>query len=175
MLKWSAASSTIDIQSLGPMRQSLTPRSNVLLLSMWTLVLFGAGLVAWLGARWLACTTFFLGAVAGGLQTNALRESSAAFREASTAIQVRQAMTATSAGKLSIALLWVASAIAIIWALAGGLGNPLAVVFAGYASFALAREIFSFAAVKHLAQAAEVMCPRLVFSKRPSAAARFTS
>lgn len=121
---------------------------------MWALVSLGAGFIAWPAATWLACTTFVLGVVSGNLQAIALRQSAEAFRAAKTALQVRQAMAATTSGKLSIALLWGAVAVAVVWAFAGKGGNPLAVLLSGYASFALARELFSFTAVRQLAQAA---------------------
>jgi len=105
------------------MHKSLTPRSNIVLTAIWALVLCCAGFAVWPGANWLACTTFLLGSAAGHLQAIALRESGAAFRVAETASQVRQAMTATGPGKLSIALLWVSSAVTVVWVLLGGFGN----------------------------------------------------
>lgn len=60
----------------------------------------------------------------------------------------------TSFGKLSIALLWGAAAVAIVWSLTGKSDNPVAVWLSGYASFALARELFSFSAIRRLAQVA---------------------
>lgn len=117
-------------------------------------VSLGAGFITWPAAAWLACTTFALGVVSGALQASAIRNSAEAFLAASTALQVRQAMTATTSGKFSIALLWGAVAVAAVWAFAGKGGNPLAVLLSGYASFALARELFSFIAVRQLVRTA---------------------
>jgi len=136
------------------MHKSLFPRSNIVLIVIWALVLCCSEFAIWPGANWLACTTFLLGAAAGQLQAIALRESGAAFRVAETAIQVRQVMNATRPGKLSIALLWVSFAVTIVWVLWGGFGNQAAYLLSGFASFTLGRELLSFAAVRQLSQAA---------------------
>ena len=137
-----------------PMHKSLTPQSNVLLMSVWAVTLLGASAIAWPATIWLAGMNFALGAIAGCLQAIALRHSAEAFRASQTAMQVREAMMSTSSGKLSIALLWGAAAVAIVWSLTGKSDNPVAVWLSGYASFALARELFSFSAIRRLAQVA---------------------
>jgi hypothetical protein len=127
------------------------PRFNALMVAILFGILSLALLISWHKALTLVCVTVPLGLLAGVLQARALAANPGGFRSSETAMDVRRALLSTSAGKLSIVLLWGTGILALVWAVAVNPSNPILIWVAGQASFSLARECCSLPALVRLA------------------------
>ena len=135
------------------MHKSLTFKSNLLLISIWIVViivfLFGYSYPSnalMLGVG--AC----LGLIAGIFQYLAIQQNKALFLVATTVKEVRSAMTASKAGRFAIYTLWFASAAVLLTAIY----QREAVFFGfigGYAAFAFVRDSIALIACLSLQSA----------------------
>ena len=132
------------------MHATLTVRGNIMLAAAWGAVLAVCLYLSWPRAALGAALAVVVGVFAGTLQARALAASSESFRAAASAIEVRKAMVLSSAGKASVALIWLVGIAAVVSALALDRANALAFILAVYAAFALARELSSLGAIRRL-------------------------
>jgi hypothetical protein len=132
------------------MHRSLHPKTNARLLAI-----RAAGAIVTFAVFPSAATAPILvgrppGPIVGTLQSSALRNNSPAFARANTALEVRAALTATTAGKLAIVLQWC-TAIAIAAIAFVRSRNVFVAGFAeGYLRFMLARESVTWFSLRHL-------------------------
>jgi hypothetical protein len=86
----------------------------------------------------MACVGATLGLLAGVLQARAFGQARAQFASAQTALEVRKALRGTTAGTLSIVVLWLMlPAMLIVWVIEG---RPILGPIAGMATFFCLRE-----------------------------------
>ena len=126
---------------------------NRKLLLMWAV---GLLLVLAIARPWPilpACIGAVAGAAIGMLQLRSIQTSPESFRTAGSAMQVRRAFWATSAGRWSIILLWVTAAILLGVAFVWG-GNPLRGYLAGFFALRLTRESVTLPAASGVTNAA---------------------
>jgi len=122
------------------MHKSLTPRTNLLIIFVWAAVVGVFVFVATHPKKALVIGVgAVLGLLAGIFQLRALQESKDRFRAATTALEVRAAMTSSASGRLATYTLYVAAVILLLTAYTQkeALGFAL---FAGYAAFAFVRD-----------------------------------
>jgi membrane protease YdiL (CAAX protease family) len=137
------------------MHKSLTLRNNLLIILVWAAVvsafIFASAhpnkpLMLGVGA--------FFGVVAGIFQLRAIQESKDKFLTAKTALEVRAAMTSSTAGRLALYTLYLVFVILLLTAFSQkeviGFG-----LIAGYAAFALARDCIALQGCISLQRATE--------------------
>jgi hypothetical protein len=124
----------------------LAPRFNSILIAVWALA--AAVLLCVVRPRPIlpAAVGAAAGLLAGLLQRKSVRSAPAIFARARSALDVRRAFMSTGAGRLSIAMIWVAGLVLAAIALVQG-GNVLLGFVAGYASFLFVRELVSVRAI----------------------------
>lgn len=137
------------------MHKSLTPRNNLLLILVWAAVV-----IAFLFASAHPNKTLMLGVgaifgfVAGIFQLRAIQASKDKFLTATTALEVRAAMTSSTAGRLAIYTLYLVFGILLLTAFTQkevvGFG-----LIAGYAAFALVRDCIALQGCISLQRAKE--------------------
>lgn len=135
------------------MHASLTPRTNYKLIALWSVLA-----AACLPSSTTSVAPLFVafgsgGAIAGSLQSRALRERQDSFRQATAVLEVRRAFAASPTGKVALAMAWIAAGALLALALTRAeFANPQSVLGC-YAAFALARECASLPGVLALARA----------------------
>jgi hypothetical protein len=96
------------------LHSSLRPRTNLVLAGVWLTALVGVlfffGRIPWT----MVALGSASGVVQGLLQRRALRDGSAQFLEARTALEVRAALTSTAAGRAQIRVLWGSFALYLV-------------------------------------------------------------
>ncbi|MHA6820406.1 hypothetical protein ACQUKI_02465 [Ralstonia pseudosolanacearum] len=129
------------------MHYTLTPRTNATLIVLEAALAFGcyqaaetSGLPVWVGFA-------SAGVFAGLLQNVALRRSVRALKSATSAFQVRAALTASTPGKAAVVLLWMVALIMAAMFLYGRKYATSPTILGFYAIFALGREITAFPAL----------------------------
>ena len=91
-----------------------------------------------------------LGCLVGVLQGRAVRANSMAFARASTALEVRAALTGTATGKAALLIQWCAAVAIATLSFVRSHQLFLVGFFAGYLGFMLARESVTFSSLRHL-------------------------
>ena len=121
---------------------SLTPRASLLMSVATGGFAVLVAVLGWPSSAWVLLVAVLFGVEVGLLQTRALRHDPAPFLSANTALDVREALASTPAGKLAIRLQWSALLmIALAW-LASGF-RPLLAPLMGYAAFMCSRDLMS--------------------------------
>jgi hypothetical protein len=92
-----------------------------------------------------------LGFIAGHLQDRAISANPGGFLGAQTGLGVRRALIGVPAGKWSIILLWVNSAVLLVWAMAFAPDMFVGAWLSGVSVFGLTRELAAFPGVMRLA------------------------
>jgi len=92
--------------------------------------------------------TVALGALAGWLQSQAIRRSAQGFRSASSQAAVRGLLKASLQGQWSIGLAWLNGLLVMALLVAGAINFDSAI--AAYAAFLLSREMICFPAIRAL-------------------------
>ena len=122
------------------MHYTLTPRGNIPLIALMAIAL-SLCLFLGNGASLAVIAIFSLaGLVAGLLQARSIYNDRSKFLSANTALEVRAALTSSTAGKLSIALLWLSGFALIALLFRGGEYATVQTMVGSYATFSLVRE-----------------------------------
>jgi hypothetical protein len=137
------------------MHKSLAPSSNIILVAVWLAIVVAGLLLPAVPSRLLVIVVGVgLGVITGILQLRAMEEKKELFFAAASALDVRSAMRASSAGRFAIYGVWVAGAVVLAISLSQQEGLLLRVL-AGYAAFALARDVIALKGCFSLQQAYE--------------------
>jgi hypothetical protein len=139
------------------MHWTLDPKRALSLAMLWAAA---AALLAWSAHPipiGLVAAGLLLGIPLGVLQRRSLAEAPAAFRQASTARQVRTALTSTRSGRLALRTQWVSAAILLAGSLLQAVSardavpsNPAIGAVAAYLSLMFTRDLFALPALRAL-------------------------
>jgi len=95
---------------------------------------------------WAVAAVF--GVVAGDLQSRSIRASTEAFRNARTAVEVREALMSNMPGRVAVIAQWVLLPVLLGAAWVGG--NLIAGALGGYALFMAVRDLVALRAILRL-------------------------
>lgn len=129
------------------MHKSLQIKTNVILVLFWGSLAVGLVRVPSPRPWLLVISAAVLGAIGGLLQARAIRSSAAAFHGATTLMEVRGAISSTSAGRRYLLLFWVSQLFIVSLAVWQSRANMLVSFLAAYCAFAFWREALSLPAV----------------------------
>jgi len=133
---------------------TLRPRFNARLCILWGAALVGAWALAAAPPGIPTICGSLAGWLGGFLQLTSIREADDRFRESKTAVDVRNALQSTRAGKLYLLLFWVSGLCLIGWVISKS--GPLLVMtttlLSAYSAFALLRELVTLPATLRLAE-----------------------
>jgi hypothetical protein len=129
------------------MHKTLKLRPNLMMAIAWAAVLTiclyqGAGT-----GEPLIAALLLGGFAVGALQSLALSDTKAGFLEASTPLQVREAMRQSAPGRLAIYLQWICGLTLVVALFITDVRSPLLSGLACFAAFGLARELASLPGV----------------------------
>jgi hypothetical protein len=125
------------------MHSSLLPKTNMLLLAMWSaLAAAVAALVSPTPWSFLAMG-LVQGVCAGVLQLRALRESTASYLTTRTAMDVRRVLSSSRSGQLYLNIFWICMAVQFALAFYFLRGGVFIGLIASYSAFAFARELIT--------------------------------
>jgi len=135
------------------MHKSLQTKTNAMLTFVWGIA--AVALVAVVSPRpWLlVAVAGILGAVAGLMQARTIRSSASIFRGATTLLEVRAALSSTSAGKRYLVLFWGSQLFLALLAAWQFRSSMLLAFLAAYCAFAFWREVMSLPAIVALNRA----------------------
>ena len=125
------------------MHTTLKLRPNLLMVLAWAAVLATCLYQGDGTGRPLVAALLLGGFAVGALQSLALSDATAGFLEANTALQVREAMRRSAAGRLAIYLHWFCVLTLVGSLLVTEVKSPLHSVLACFAAFGLTRELAS--------------------------------
>jgi hypothetical protein len=139
------------------MHWTLNPKNAQAIAALWAVA---AGLLAWIAHPppiGPVVAGLLLGIPVGLLQRRALTENPNGFRQASTARQVRSALTSTRPGRLALRAQWLSAAIllvgSVVQAVSLGDAAPSSPAFgtiAGYLSLMLTRDLVALPGLRVL-------------------------
>lgn len=133
------------------MHASLKPRTNLRLLAVWLLSAIVMSVLAKSTPWILLASGVILGAIGGGVQLRVFRQAPDALLASNTLMDVRRAMTSTSAGRLYFYVLW-ASVLLLLALSIYLLGKDFPPGWAaGYCALGFTRELVTLRGVLELA------------------------
>jgi len=136
------------------MHKSLQTKANAMLTCIWGITAVGLAAVVSPRPWLLMAVAGVLGAVGGLMQARAVRSSASTFRGSTTLLEVRAALSSTSAGKGYLVLFWGSQLFLALLAAWQFRSRMLLAFMAAYCAFAFWREVMSLPAVVALNRAA---------------------
>ena len=125
------------------MHTSLRPRSNIILIFIWAIIITAAIIIVrpipWI----LLFVGVVLGACAGTIQLKAIRQASALLTKSETLLDVRRALISSKIGQIYIYVFWSSMTILIILSFILLRDRIFIGILFGYSAFASMRELLT--------------------------------